>query len=223
VNVVLTRELGRNEALVAWLPSGAKVSEVPLTTTRYVETESVAHELSSSGSYGTYHALVVTSARTGPYVALARGALSPDAEVFSVGPATTRMLHEVGLKVHAQATGTARDLDRQVSRGPVLVLGAATMRDDLVDALRERGIDVAVIACYETVPSTPDEAGAQLLRDAQVVLIGAPSAWSIAREFVSPNAWVVVPGPTTGSAVRAQHQRVIEGWGPSLRERLATL
>jgi uroporphyrinogen-III synthase len=223
MNVVLTRELGRNESLVAWLPPGAKVSEVPLTTTRYVEHDAVANELSAAGSYGTYRALVVTSARTGPYLALARGALSPDAEIFSVGPATTRILHEQGLKVHAQATGTARDLERQVSRGPVLVLGAATMRDALVVALRERGIDVTVIACYETVSSTPDEAGAQLLRDAQVILIGAPSAWTVARDLVGPNAWVVVPGPTTGAAVRAQHQRVIEGWGPSLRERLAAL
>jgi hypothetical protein len=34
---------------------------------------------------------------------------------------------------------------------------------------------------------------------------------------------VVVPGPTTGVVVREQHERVIEGWGPSLRERLNVL
>jgi uroporphyrinogen-III synthase len=223
VHVVLTREIGRNEALAAWLPSDAEVSEVPLTTTRYVDEEAVGDELRSSGSYGAFRALVVTSARAGRYLALARGALAPDAEVFSVGPATTRVLHERGMKVHAQATGAARDLALQVSRGPVLVLGAAAMRDELVVALGERGIDVTVIACYETVPSPPDEDGAQLLRDAQVVLIGAPWAWSVARGFIGPDTWVVVPGPTTGAAVRVQHRRVIEGWGPSLRERLATL
>jgi uroporphyrinogen-III synthase len=95
------------------------------------------------------------------------------------------------------------------------------MRDELVVALRGRGLDVSVVACYETQPIVPSDADRALLAAADVVFIGAPSAWSVARRFVAPDAWIVVPGATTGAVVAAQHERVLEGWGPSLRQRLA--
>jgi predicted metal-dependent HD superfamily phosphohydrolase len=84
-------------------------------------------------------------------------------------------------------------------------------------------IDVTSITCYETATTPPDDAGAQLLRDADVVFVGAPSTWTVAQSFVRRDAWVVVPGPTTAVIVRERHQRVLEGWGPSLRERLTAL
>ncbi len=68
-----------------------------------------------------------------------------------------------------------------------------------------------------------DPAEIESLRDADVVFIGAPSAWAVAREFVRTAAWVVVPGASTGAVVRDDHPRVLEGWGPDLRTRLAEL
>ncbi len=107
--------------------------------------------------------------------------------------------------------------------GPVLLLGAATMRPELASALRAKGIDVVSVACYETQGATLSASDERLLRDADVVFIGAPSAWSVARELVAPETWVVVPGASTGTDVRRDHARVIEGWGPELRSRLVEL
>ena len=63
----------------------------------------------------------------------------------------------------------------------------------------------------------------ETLAGADVLFIGAPSAWDVAKAYVSKNAWVVVPGPSTGDAVRASHDRVLEGWEPAIRDVLATL
>jgi hypothetical protein len=63
----------------------------------------------------------------------------------------------------------------------------------------------------------------ETLANADVVFIGAPSAWEVAKDYVSRGAWVVVPGSTTGDAVRASHDQVLEGWEPAIRDVLATL
>ena len=222
MNVVVTRERGRNDSLVAWMPEGANVQEVPLTTTRFYDEAAVARELNDSSS-APFRAIVVTSVRAVPYVSLARGALADGADVFSVGPATTRALATRDVGVTAQAPGVAADLAHVVSRGPVLVLGARVTRGELALELRARGLVVVEVACYETSATPPDGPGEQALRDADVVVIGAPSAWAVAAPFVGAEAWVVVPGATTSAVVRSGHERVLEGWGPSLRERLASL
>ncbi len=41
VNVVVTREVGKNESLTSWLPPESTVVEVPLTTTRYFDLDAV--------------------------------------------------------------------------------------------------------------------------------------------------------------------------------------
>jgi uroporphyrinogen-III synthase len=221
LNVVLTREAGRNDSLEEWLPQDATFTEVPLTRTNYYEVSRVAEALERIDSRGRYCSLVVTSERSHSYAALALAASAPDADVFSVGPATTAALESEGLTVHHQGDGGSLTLVPQVRRGPVLVLGAQDMRDDLANALRERDLEVSVVACYETVALVPSDAAQALLRAADVVFIGAPSAWAVARSFVSARAWIVVPGASTGGVVAAEHERVMEGWGPHLRERLA--
>lgn len=222
MNVVVTRERGRNESLVSWMPEGATVREVPLTATRFYDEASVAGELNDSPA-GPFHSLVVTSVRAVPYVTLARGALADGADIFSVGSSTTRALRDCGVAVRAEAAGVAVDLAPVVSRGPVLLLGARVTRGELATELRASGIVVVAVACYETGATAPDASGEQALRNADVVIIGAPSAWAVAAPFVNAAAWVVVPGATTSAAVRSAHERVLEGWGPSLRERLSSL
>jgi hypothetical protein len=79
------------------------------------------------------------------------------------------------------------------------------------------------VACYETIGVTLGPSEQAALHSADVLFIGAPSAWAVARAYVTSDAWVVVPGPATGAEVRPEHARVIEGWGPHLRTDLAGL
>jgi hypothetical protein len=101
------------------------------------------------------------------------------------------------------------------------MLGAAAMREELAAALRAKGLEVVCIACYETVGLTLTPGDVERVRDADVLFIGAPSSWAVARQHVRDATWVVVPGAPTGDAVRLDHERVIEGWGSDLRTRLA--
>lgn len=224
MRVVLTREAGRNDEMRAWLPDHASVTELPLTSTRYVELSEVDRLLRSTAPrYGEFAALVVTSSRTKPYVATAQRALRAGAAVLSVGPATTRSLQELGVAISAEAPSRALDLANHIVRGPVLLLGAGEMRDELTSALEARSIEVTHVACYHTLAETLSGEQQDLLGRAQVVLIGAPTAWVVAQPFVNASTLVVVPGAATASVVLTHHERVLEGWGPSLRERLGSL
>ncbi len=223
MKIVLTRETGHNEMLRPLVPDGADVVEVPLTTTRYFSVDHVDEELRANRDYAKFRALVVTSPRSKEYLGVARGALAPNAQVYSVGRATTRVLVNEGVTVTAESEGSAAELGDVIGRGPVLLLGAGVIRDELPEALHKHGLRIAHVACYETLPVALDTEATATLRLADAVFIGAPSAWHVAQEFIAPSTWVVVPGLTTGAQVRVTHERVIEGWEPSLRDILATL
>lgn len=223
MRVVVTRERGHNAEVVSWLPEGAVIAEVPLTSTRYFDSHEVLDTLRASEHFGRFRALVVTSARSALYVALARDALAPGGTVLSVGAATARALDNEDVEVDVVGESGVLDLDRAISDGPVLMLGAATMREELATALIERGVAVEKLTCYETIPAvlTPNE---ELeLREADVVFVGAPSAWRVARVYVDPRSWVVVPGSTTASVVERHHERIIQGWGPGVKDHLSNL
>lgn len=223
MKVVLTREAGHNEHLRAFVPDDAEVLEVPLTTTRYFSVDEVDRSLKATRDYGRFASLVVTSPRSKDYLGIVKAALEPGADVFSVGRATTRALVHEGITVTAESEGSAADLGDVVRRSPVLLLGAGVIRDELPTALHKHGLRIEHVACYETRPVELDDEAKAALRAAQVVFIGAPSAWHVAQAFIAPSSWVVVPGVTTGAEVHATHERVIEGWEPSLRDILATL
>ena len=223
MHVVLTREHGHNEPLKAWLPENAVINEVPLTLTRYFDVEKVRATIMASDLAGSYKALVVTSARSARYVAAVKDALGEGAQVLSVGAATSRALDDETTDVDVEGDSGASQLASEIEEGPVLLLGAATSRRELPALLRARGIDVTKLACYETLPATLSGAGEKLLRRADVVFIGAPSAWHVAEGFIDPRTWIVVPGATTASEVRRSHEHVIVGWGPSLAEHLRAL
>jgi uroporphyrinogen-III synthase len=223
VLVVVTRERGHNDALTAWLPDDATVREVPLTTTRFFDSDEVMNVLRESHYFGQFRYLVVTSARSALYASLAKEALGLHGAVLVVGTATAHALEDESVDVGLIGDGGAADLAPAINEGPVLLLGAAGMRDELEQALLSRGLAVETLPCYETVQADLSGADQATLRDADVIFIGAPSAWSVAQDFVSGQTLVVVPGATTAAAVRRSHARVLEGWGPHLREVLRSL
>jgi uroporphyrinogen-III synthase len=223
VRVVVTRERGHNAELISWLPGDALISEVPLTTTRYFDTREVHDTLRASAHFGRFRALVVTSARSALYVALAREALAPGGSVLSVGTATARALENEDVDVDVVGDTGVVDLDAEIADGPVLLLGASAMREELATSLMNRGVVVERLTCYETIPAvlTPNEEIE--LREADVLFVGAPSAWLVAMVYVDPRTWVVVPGSTTAGVVTRHHERVIEGWGPAVKQYLSAL
>jgi uroporphyrinogen-III synthase len=223
MKIVLTREVGFSQLPGYSYPDNAVVTQVPLTSTKYREIDEVQRDVRSLANYGSFRALVITSGRSVRYVPVARAALVIDAGVFSVGPETTRRLVNEGVVVSGEADTTALDLLEQIPEGPVLMIGASVMREELRHALEARGVEVARVACYETLPVEPSAEEIELLRSADVVVIGAPSAWSVARDHVSAGAWVVVPGATTAEVVRRDHERILTRRGQSLRELLASL
>jgi uroporphyrinogen-III synthase len=218
MNIVLTREAGKNDEARSWFPSDATVEEVPLTTTNYFSIDDVTKQLQATPDFGLYAVLVVSSRRTADYVHAALGAVAQGADLLTVGTATTHSLRDRGIEVSAEATDSAIELDGVITKGPVLFVGAKQMREELSDELQRRKIAVTKVACYETLPVELSVQQIGTLSNADVILIGAPTAWSVARDFVKRNAWVVVPGATTKSIVAQNHARVIEGWGPSLAD-----
>ncbi|HWD95135.1 MAG TPA: uroporphyrinogen-III synthase [Acidimicrobiales bacterium] len=223
MHVVVTRERGHNDALIAWLPDDASVHEIPLTTTRFFDSSEVMNVLRDSQYFGQFRYLVVTSARSALYASLAKEALALDGAVLVVGTGTAHALEEESVDVGLIGEGGAADLAPAIDAGPVLLLGAAVMRDELERSLLARGVVVETLPCYETLPAELTGAEQATLRDADVVFIGAPSAWSVAEDIVSERTLVVVPGATTAAVVGRSHPRVLEGWGPELHEVLESL
>ena len=220
--VVATREAGRNLAFRRWLPGDATIVEVPLTTTRYRSAGEVSAELALVGESGPFATLVVTSSRASRYARAALAVCAPDAPVWSVGPATTRSLAQRGVLVAGEAPSASAIADA-LETGPVLQLAARVTRGELRERLARRGIAYRSIACYETVSAAPSAEARRLLARADAVVIGAPSAWAVARDAVAPRAWVVVPGETTADAVGVDHDRVLVGWNETTGQRLAEL
>ena len=216
--VALTRERGHNDELRQWLGERAEAVEIPLTVTKYRPLREVEEEIVALEGCGMFRSLVVTSARCEDYLSTARRALSADSDVFSVGPATSAALQRMGLAAKVEGSGSSLDLCDDIVRGPVLVLAAEKGRRELSDALSQRSLDVSRVECYRTREIELSHDEAQQLSLAQVVFIGAPSAWRVASTYVTPDAWVLVPGHTSLEAVRRDHARVLVGWGEDFND-----
>jgi uroporphyrinogen-III synthase len=154
-------------------------------------------------------------------VGLLDEALGKPYEVFSVGRTSEQVLAQHGLAVTHRSDAGAEELNRFITHNPVLVLGAQEMREELTHALRQRGLEVEHIKCYRTKPVSLNADQQAILASADVVVIGAPSTWSVAKHHVSTSAWIVVPGATTAAVVSETHPQVVVGWDARLPEAVA--
>jgi len=136
--------------------------------------------------------------------------------VAAIGPGTARALRAHGIEAdvvpeRAVAEGLIEALeDREWGR--VLVARAAEGRDVLIDALRDRGSHVDVLALYETVPEPLDDATRAAAEGADYILFTSGSS---ARFFAAAGGSLDGPrlvsiGPATSAELRGL------GWEPDL-------
>jgi uroporphyrinogen-III synthase len=223
MKVVLTREAGMNDELRKWVPKRVTVVEVPLTTTSYRDESAFVAELKNLDSCGAFTGLVVTSARSARYVSPALVNCSSDVKIYSVGSSTSRAITKTGNEVAAEASAMSSELASHIASGPVLIIGAKEMRHELSDELNSKAVPTDRVWCYETVGAPLDQEQRDELSSADVVIIGAPSAWKVAKPYVRSDAWVIASGEITASEIRNDHNRVKIGWGKSLTPMLEIL
>src|SRR4051812_11658316 len=174
--VAVTRARAQASALAARLRAlGASVVEAPA-----IRTQPLSVELPDVGSYD----LLCVTSPTGAdelFTHLRDARELAGVTVAAIGPGTARALRAHGIEAdivpeRAVAEGLVEALDA-AARGAaaphfarVLVARAAEGRDVLIDALRERGAEVDVVALYETVPEPLDDAARDAAARADYVL-----------------------------------------------------
>jgi uroporphyrinogen III methyltransferase/synthase len=202
-SVAVTRARAQASALAARLRAlGASVVEAPAIRTQPLDVQ--VPDVSS------YDLLCVTSP-TGAeelFRHLRDARELAGVTVAAIGPGTARALRAQGIEAdivpaRAVAEGLVEALqDREWGR--VLVARAAEGRDVLIDALRERGSHVDVLALYETVPEPLDDATRAAAGGADYLLFTSGSS---ARFFAAAGGSLDGPrlvsiGPATSEELR---------------------
>lgn len=208
--VALTREPPFNDELRDALSSTVRITEIPLTRTVYCSHTIIVDELASHPRRDTFATLAITSARAAQYLECALAFAADDAVVAVLGRATMNAVLAAGAVSADRVVALAQEenaaaLGALIERGPVLALSANNPRPELRTAVLAKGLVFDEVVCYSTQSVELTKSERRGLRRAQVVVIGAPSAWNVARHEVSPHAVVVTWGETTASAVRADH------------------
>ncbi len=215
--VVVTRARAQASGLAATLRGlGAEVVELPaIRIEPRVETQQVRDALTRLDDYSL---VCLTSPNGVRLLFEAMTGAGRDARalagatVAAIGPGTARALAERGIvadvvpeRFVAEALVEALT-DIEVEGRRVLVARAAEARDVLPDALRERGAEVDVVALYETVRETPDEAAIERAQNADYVTFTSSSTVTNLVEALGDRfpskARVVSIGPVTSTAAR---------------------
>ena len=110
--------------------------------------------------------------------------LSPERQirVFAVGAATAQAARAAGFKLVLSADGDVEALAEGIGqrrnelRGAVLHPGAAEPAGDLTGALEKHGVTARQVVLYETEPVKLDDEAADLLVQADAVLLHSPRA-----------------------------------------------
>jgi len=213
LTVVLTREPPRNDVLRDSLADVARVREVPVTTTTYLAPDAVERAVASVAVGGAFGTIVATSARAATFVTAAARYAVADYDLGAIGATTTAALRAEGVasdrRVLVPERPSGRDLGLMIERGPVLILGAAEMRDELAATLAERSLVSHHVPCYRTSPVQLTRRQRHYLHAGDIVVIAAPSAWRVASREVRADAVVVAIGGTTAHEVEREHTKVV--------------
>jgi uroporphyrinogen III methyltransferase/synthase len=218
ISVAVTRARAQASELASRLGAlGAEVIESPAIRISPLEVE-----LPDLRSYD----LLCLTSPNGARLLLARMASAgldaralAGVRIAAIGPGTAAALREHGLIADVVperfvAEGLVEALaDVPVTRA--LVARAAEARDVLVDALRERGAEVDVVALYETVAESLSEAQLQAVADADYVTFTSSSTVRFLFEAiggrVTLGARLVSIGPVTSEELRAHgHEPDVE-------------
>jgi uroporphyrinogen III methyltransferase/synthase len=215
--VVVTRARAQASGLAKTLRGlGATVVELPAI--RIESRIEVAEVRAAAAAIADYDLVCLTSPNGVELLFEALAAAGRDARalagatVAAIGPGTARALARHGIAADvvperfvAEALVEAlTDVDVKGRR--VLVARAAEARDVLPDALRERGGEVDVVALYETVRETPDDAAVEAAQDADYVTFTSSSTVTNLREALGERfparARIVSIGPVTSATAR---------------------
>jgi uroporphyrinogen III methyltransferase / synthase len=93
-------------------------------------------------------------------------------KLAAVGAATAARLAHYHLQADLAGKGGAADLD--LHEGPVRILGAHDGRPELADALRAAGLEVDVVAAYDTVPDVARAAAEHRAHPFDAVAFASP-------------------------------------------------
>ena len=200
--VAVTRARAQASALAARLRGlGAEVVEAPA-----IRTQPLPVDVPDVRSYD----LLCVTSPTGAdqlFAHLRDARELAGVTVAAIGPGTARALRAHGVEAdivpeRAVAEGLVRSAARR--RIGSLIARAKEGRDVLVDALRERGAHVDVLALYETVPEPLDDATREAASQADYVLFTSASS---VRFFAAAGGALDGPrlatiGPATSAELR---------------------
>jgi uroporphyrinogen III methyltransferase/synthase len=203
--VAVTRARAQASGLAARLRAlGAEVVEAP--TIRIEPLDATVPDLTP------YDLLVFTSSNA---VRLFFERLAGDARalaaksVAAIGPGTAGALREHGIEPDVvPERSVAESLLEALGDTPArraLIARAHEARDVLPDGLRERGVDVDVLALYRTVAEPPSPAALQAAREADWITFTSASTvhrFLEASGGEPPRGRVVSIGPVTTAALR---------------------
>ncbi len=215
--IVVTRARAQASGLAAALRAlGAETIELPaIRTEPLLESDEVR---GAAAGIGDYDLVCLTSAVAVGLLFEALAAAGHDARalagatVAAIGPGTARVLAEHGIDadvVPERSVGEALVealAGTEVEGRRVLVARAASARDTVPDALRERGAEVDVVALYETVREDPDPVALEAAGSADYVTFTSAStvrnlAEALGERFPA-DARIASIGPITSEAAR---------------------
>jgi uroporphyrinogen III methyltransferase / synthase len=207
--IAVTRARAQASALAARLRDlGAEVVEAPAIRTHSLEAE--VPDLAG------FDLVCVTSPNGADELFARLHASGRDARaltgvrVAAIGPGTARALAAHGILADlVPERAVAEGLVEALAGVPVrraLVARAAEGRDVLIDALRERGAEVELLALYETGPEPLDDATAEAALGADLITFTSASSVRFFLEAAGGAAGltgrIVSIGPATSAALR---------------------
>ncbi len=211
ITVAVTRARAQASALAASLGElGARVLETPAIRIVPLEVDLprlADYDLICLTSPNGVRILFARMARDGLDARALAGA-----RIAAIGPGTARALSEHGVIADIVperfvAEGLVDALD-EVPVRRALIARAAEAREVLPGALRDRGAEVDVLALYETVAETLDEAAREAVATADYITFTSSSTVAYFLEALGgpppSSARLISIGPVTSDALRAR-------------------